>query len=92
MLAAPIQAVTSRGEGFENGVQSEEDERTQSEAELGVFVLVDGTAQWKTVETGIQDSWYVSIEGDLADDAAVITGPFDLISRTLNHGDAVSTE
>ena len=92
VLAAPIQAVTSRGEGFENGVQSEEDERTQSEAELGVFVLVDGTAQWKTVETGIQDSWYVSIEGDLADDAVVITGPFDLISRTLNHGDAVSTE
>jgi len=92
VLAAPIQAVTSRRAGFEHGGQSEAIPGSQSEAELGVFVMADGTAHWKKVETGIQDSWYVSIEGDITEDDVVITGPFDLISRTLNHGDAVSTE
>ena len=92
VLAAPIQAITSRRAGFEHVGQSEAIPNSQSEAELGVFVMADGTAHWKKVETGIQDSWYVSIEGDITEDDVVITGPFDLISRTLNHGDAVSTE
>ena len=89
-LAAPIQAVTSREAGFgANPDSSSSVADDEQEAELGLFLLKDGVAEWTPVETGIQDSRFVAISGALATDATVITGPYDVVSRTLNHGDAV---
>jgi HlyD family secretion protein len=92
VLAAPIQSVTSRDAGFGEEVDSGGDEdksSTEDEAQLGVFILNEGKAVWTPVETGIQDSRFVAITGDVAQDATLITGPYDVVSRSLNDGDAV---
>ena len=89
-LSAPIQAVTSRSAGF----GAEEDDKgaassADGEMELGVFVLIDGEVRWTPVETGIQDARHVVLSGELTEGTTVITGPYDVVSRTLNHKDAV---
>lgn len=87
-LSAPIQAVTSRNAGF-GAEDDEEDAAADGEVELGVFVLQDGEVLWTPVETGIQDARYVVLSGELAEGTTVVTGPYDVVSRTLNHLDAV---
>ena len=91
VLSAPIQAVTSREAGF----GSDEEEAADSEnaeAELGVFVLEDGKVQWTLVETDIQDSRYVAITGELDAGTTVVTGPYDVVSRSLKQGDEVEVK
>lgn len=80
VLSAPIQAVASRASDIE-------DEGT--ETELGVFLLVDGQAKWTTVETGIQDTKFVEILGEVKDEDVLITGPYEIVSRTLEDGESV---
>jgi HlyD family secretion protein len=87
-LSAPIQAVTSRNAGF-GAEDDEEDAAADGEVELGVFVLQDGEVLWTPVETGIQDARHVVLSGELAEGTTVVTGPYDVVSRTLNHLDAV---
>ena len=87
-LSAPIQAVTSRNAGF-GAEDDEEDAAADGEVELGVFVLQDGEVLWTPVETGIQDARYVVLSGELAEGTTVVTGPYDVVSRTLHHLDAV---
>ena len=91
-LSAPIQAVTMRELGF--ATQSDEDgtDGTQERAELGVFVLEDGNAVWTAVETDIQDSRHVVLSGEtLQEGTSIITGPYETVSRTLEHGESVES-
>ncbi len=90
VLSAPIQAVTSREPGFGSEEEAAEDEN--AEAELGVFVLDDGKVQWTPVETDIQDSRYVAISGELDAGTTVVTGPYDVVSRSLKQGDEVEVK
>ena len=88
VLSAPIQAVTSREAGF----GSEDEDRADddnAEAELGVFVLDDGKVRWTPVKTDIQDSRHVAISGELDEGTTVVTGPYDVVSRSLKQGDEV---
>ena len=89
VLSAPIQAVTSREAGFGS---DEEQDADNAEAELGVFVLDDGKVQWTPVETDIQDSRYVAIAGELDAGTTVVTGPYDVVSRSLKQGDEVEVK
>ena len=88
-LSAPIQAVTSRNAGF--GAEDDQDAAPSAdgEVELGVFVLNDGEVRWTPVETGIQDARHLVLSGELTEGTTVVTGPYDVVSRTLNHKDAV---
>ena len=83
VLSAPIQAVASRAS------DTEEDE--DSDTELGVFLLVDGEAKWTVVETGIQDTKFVEIQGEVREEDVLITGPYEIVSRSLKDGGAVET-
>ena len=83
VLSAPIQAVASRAS------DTEEDE--DSDTELGVFLLVDGEAKWTVVETGIQDTKFVEIQGEVKEEDVLITGPYEIVSRSLKDGEAVET-
>ena len=83
VLSAPIQAVASRAS------ETEEDE--DSDTELGVFLLVDGEAKWTVVETGIQDTKFVEIQGEVKEEDMLITGPYEIVSRSLEDGEAVET-
>lgn len=83
VLSAPIQAVASRASDTEEG--------EDTETELGVFLLVDGEAQWTAVETGIQDTKFVEIQGEVKEEDVLITGPYEIVSRALEDGEAVET-
>lgn len=91
VLSAPIQAVTSREAGFGSDEEEGADNKN-AEAELGVFVLEDGKVQWTPVETDIQDSRYVAITGELDAGTTVVTGPYDVVSRSLKQGDEVEVK
>ena len=83
VLSAPIQAVASRASYTEDG--------EDTETELGVFLLVDGKAKWTAVETGIQDTKFVEIQGEVKEEDMLITGPYEIVSRSLEDGEAVAT-
>ena len=91
VLSAPIQAVTSRESGF-GADDVEEADNENAESELGVFVLDEGKVQWTPVETDIQDSRYVAITGELDAGTTVVTGPYDVVSRSLKQGDEVEVK
>lgn len=81
VIAIPIQAVTTRA--IEDGTENENDEAPAKEKEEVVFVLKDGLAWKKPVETGIQDNMNIEILNGLSDGDEVITGPYNIVSRTL---------
>jgi HlyD family secretion protein len=83
VLSVPIQAVTTRAQDTEE--EGEEDE------ELGVFLVRDGRVVWTAVETGIQDSRHIELRGNVALEDLVVTGPYEVVSRSLNDGDEVET-
>lgn len=81
VISIPIQSVSTR-----------EKENDEEETELGVFILVDGIAEWKVVETGIQDNRYIEIKSGLQESDEVVIGPYQAVSRTLSNGDAVEAQ
>ncbi len=81
VISIPIQSVSTR-----------EKENDEEETELGVFILVDGIAEWKVVETGIQDNRYIEIKSGLNESDEVVIGPYKAVSRTLSNGDAVEVQ
>ena len=91
VLSAPIQAVASRA-GTASDEASETSGTNASDATLGVFLFKDGKALWTPVETGIQDTKYIEVVGELDTSDVLVTGPYDIVSRTLNSGDAVDAE
>jgi len=80
VIAVPIQAVTTRlvGENSEAG-----DENSQAEKEEVIFVLENGLARKRQVQTGIQDNMSIEILKGVNDSDEVITGPYNIVSRTL---------
>jgi len=74
-LSVPLQAVTTRGEG--------------EKSTTGVFLATDGKAVWTPVTTGVQDSRHIAVLSGLTAGVAVITGPYETVSRSLEDGDAV---
>ncbi|WP_159517518.1 efflux RND transporter periplasmic adaptor subunit [Sunxiuqinia indica] len=78
VIAIPIQAVTTRV------VESEKPgENAEEEKEEIVFLLKDGLARKQVVETGIQDNMDIEILNGVNDGDEVITGPYNIVSRTL---------
>lgn len=51
-----------------------------------VFVVNNGKAKIKLVETGIQDDRYIEIKSGLDNDDEIIVGPYDQVSRKLTNG------
>jgi HlyD family secretion protein len=84
VVAVPIQSVTTRAvpDSTKNktGVAIGENNKEKEEV---VFVLENGFARKRTVETGIQDNMNIEIEKGIAEGDEVITGPYNIVSRTL---------
>ena len=77
VLAVPVSAVT---------VRPGKDKKKQEV----VFVVKEGKAHKKAVETGIQDEEYMEIIKGLQEGEKVITGPYSLVSKKLKDGDEVT--
>ena len=89
-MTAPIQAVVKRT--FDD--QGEEVKGTAAkgieESEV-VYVIVDGEAAARVVETGISDQLYVEIIDGLIDGQEVIIGPYRTL-KNMHAGDAMKVE
>jgi len=54
-----------------------------------VFVVEDGEARIVEVETGIADDLFIEVKKGLSGGETVVTGPYRVVSRTLEPGDEV---
>lgn len=77
----PIECVTTRS-------ASESDAGTDATEEV-IFIAEKGKAKKVLVQTGIQDSRYIEILSEMKGNWTVISGPYDVLSKKLNEGDAV---
>lgn len=76
-VVVPIQSVVTREDSVSN------------ETIEVIFVEKDGIAQQTPVEVGIQDDSYIHVIVGVKKDDKIITGPYDVISKTLKDQDAV---
>lgn len=81
ILVAPIRAVSTRQ------VKDSTDGSTRTREV--VFVLQDGKALQKEVETGIQDDENIEILHGIEPGETLITVPYSLVSKTLHDGQSV---
>lgn len=97
VVAVPIQAVTVRdfaaskrfgdraGSSMDNQAPKEDFRRV-------VFVLAGDTVKRVEVETGISDNTHIQILSGLAEKETIVTGPYRILSRELEAGDAVEKQ
>jgi HlyD family secretion protein len=97
VLTIPIQALTVRKRGDleapKQGVQAAApaNDRSKSEELQGVFVVVDGRAEFRPVETGIAGAVDIEVLGGLQPGDQIITGSYKAI-RTLRHAARVKVD
>ena len=95
VLSVPINAVTTREKtdstkADKKVVDGQEPTVNADDLEVVVFILnKDGTVSKKKVTTSIQDINYIEVTHGLAEGEQVITGPYDIVSKTLKEKDKV---
>lgn len=82
-ISVPIQAVVAKADTANN---KSGDEETLKEY---LFVVKDGVAYQREVESGIQDKEYIAIDEGLELKDELITAPYRTITRDLKDGDHV---
>lgn len=99
-LSIPIQALTVRQKGDLEAIKpGEKKPETQSPAEIkagkeeiqGVFVVKNGQAVYKKVETGITGATEIEVTGGLGEGEEIITGSYKAI-RTLRNDTKVKVD
>lgn len=78
----PIEAVTTRSSEDSTGRKSDELDEV-------IFIADKGKAKKLVVKTGIQDSRYIEIVADIPEDAKIISGPYDAVSKKLKDGQII---
>jgi len=84
----PIQSVVDRPREEEGAEAVGDDEDGDEKV---VFVVADGIARRRPVETGIADETHVEVTAGLDGEEQVVTGPYRVL-RDLSDGDAVAVE
>ena len=99
VITVPINAVTTREKNDSLGTDKKKAaspenavETTTSDDDIAIVVFVKGADNKVTrvpVKTGIQDINYIEITSGLKAGDEVITGPYDIVSKTLKKGTQV---
>jgi len=96
-IGVPISAVVIKTDTSTSKVAAYD--KTEDKVESGeqekfecVFVKVGDEAKLKVIKTGIQDDSNIEVISGLNGDEEIITGPYNMVSRTLKNGDKVSTK
>ncbi|MBP6430383.1 MAG: efflux RND transporter periplasmic adaptor subunit [Ferruginibacter sp.] len=100
VLSVPINAVTTREKVDSTKTDSDKKKKDDSDAkatsvdaddlDVVAFILQkDGTVKKVKVKTDIQDINYIEVTEGLKEGDEVITGPYELISKTLKEKDKV---
>lgn len=95
VLCVPIQAVVKRraGSAESGGPDETAADRPDEEDEekQGVFLVEDGRALFRRIETGISDETDVEVISELEEGQRVVTGPYKVLAR-LKDGRRVRVE
>lgn len=100
VLSIPINAVTTREKNDSTGKKNVAAQNSNQadvgnnnsadDLEIVVFIVqADGTVKKQIVSTDIQDINYIEITSGLKEGDEVVTGPYDIVSKTLKNGDKV---
>lgn len=101
VIAVPVESVTTRedttrevkeepGQGNQWGPpQPEPEEDPDAEQFICVFVVNNGEAELRVVETGIQDTEFIHIKSGIEAGEEVITGDFEAVSKELMNGSKI---
>ncbi len=85
VVTVPVQAVTTRVIEKEKEEKTTEETATaQDEKQEVVFRVADGRARKVIVKSGIQDKNFIEITEGIGAGDQIVTGPFNVVSRTLN--------
>ncbi|MGB1231225.1 MAG: efflux RND transporter periplasmic adaptor subunit [Winogradskyella sp.] len=94
-ISVPISAIviktdTSSTKKTYGKVNVEYDETQKDEQKFEcVFVNDNGKAKLKVIKTGIQDDTNIEVVEGLSKDDKIITGPYNMVSKTLKPGDLI---
>ena len=86
IVAVPISAIIVKKKSEIDPKTPKEDADKKQEA---VFVFKNGKAELRAVNTGIQDNVHIEILSGVAKDETIITGPYNVVSKSLKNGDTV---
>jgi len=88
VVAVPISAIIikKRSEIDPKTPKVEADKRTEA-----VYVLKNGKAELRAVDTGIQDNVNIEIISGVSKGETIITGPYSTITKLLKNNDPVQT-
>ena len=86
-VAVPISAIIVKKKSEIDPKTPKEEADKKQEA---VFVLKDGKAELRAVTTGIQDNVNIEILSGVAKDEEIITGPYNVISKTPKNNEKVN--
>jgi HlyD family secretion protein len=101
VLSIPINAVTTRERNDSIGNKNTASPASNDQADLNnnsasndldvvvYIVQADGKVKKQKVKTDIQDINYIEITDGLKEGSEVVTGPYDVVSKTLKEGDKV---
>jgi HlyD family secretion protein len=99
VLSIPINAVTTREKndstkapGANKPANDDVAANTTNVDDLDIVVFIvqpDATVKMQKVKTDIQDINYIEITDGLKEGDEVVTGPYDVVSKTLKSGDKV---
>lgn len=98
VLSIPINAVTTREKNDSTKNQSmnssvagdQSSDNGGNDLDIVVFLVqADGKVKQQIVKTDIQDINYIEITDGLKEGQEVVTGPYDVVSKTLKTGDKV---
>ncbi len=95
IVSVPISAIvikndtTSTKKSFQSPTSSDTPKTKDEQKFECVFVANNGEAKLRVVETGIQDDSKIEIISGLKAGDQIITGPYGLVSKTLNPGDKI---
>ncbi len=94
-IAVPISAIviktdtSSTKKPFGKAVETDDDAPKEEQKFECVFINDNGKAKLRVVETGIQDDTYIEVISGLDKDDKIITGPYNMVSKTLKPGDQI---
>ena len=92
VISVPIQAVTTREDTaatHAEQLKAGKNEKIDRAVQECIFVMENNVAVMKKVVTGIQDTRFIEILSGIDENQPVITGPYSLVSKTLNDKDPI---
>ncbi|WP_299219632.1 efflux RND transporter periplasmic adaptor subunit [uncultured Aquimarina sp.] len=94
IIGVPISAIVIKSDTSSNVKRSYAKEKLKESDEKFecVFVKDGGAAKLRVIKTGIQDDSNIEITEGLKEGEEVITGPYNVVTKTLKIGDKVTSK